>query len=84
MEFEIKERTQVKAVIYGRTLMLRKPTIGQIEWLQSEMAKGEQKQNVAIMKKFGVELGVPAEVCDTLELDHFVELIETLTGGKKK
>lgn len=84
MDLEIKERTQIKASIYGKPVSLKKPTIGQIERLQTEMAKGGEVNRITVMKQFGTELGLPAEMCDQLEMDHFIELIEHLTGQSKK
>jgi hypothetical protein len=84
MNLEIKERSKVEAVIYGQKVTLKKPTIGQIERLQADMKSTEGKENIAVMKKFGTELGLPLDMCDSLEVDHFLELIEHLTASKKK
>lgn len=83
MEIEFKERTKVKAVIYGKECMLTKPTVGQVEVMQAEVAKDEGN-SMQIMKKFALEMGLPVDVANSMELDHFIQLIEQLTGQKKK
>lgn len=83
MEIEIKERTKVRAMIYGKEIMMTKPTVGQVEVMQDAVAKDE-KNSIKIMKQFALEMGLPIEVGNSMELDHFVQLIEQLTGQKKK
>lgn len=86
MDIEIKERTKVKALIYGKTVELSKPTVGQIEKMQTEMksAKDTGVSEMTVMKNFASTIGLPVDVCDTLEVDQFLELVEKLTATKKK
>lgn len=83
MEIEFKERSTVKANIYGQTVSLRKPDVGQIEAMQAEMS-AEGAKPVLVMKKFAEQLGLPIDVANKMELDHFQSLVEHLCGTKKK
>lgn len=86
MDIEIKERTKVKALIYGKEILLSKPTVGQIEKMQMEMKSAAEKglTEVTVMKNFAATIGLPTEVCEQLEVDQFLELVEKLTATKKK
>jgi hypothetical protein len=84
MVFEIKERSKVDADIYGTKVALSRPTIRQIEQLQKDMSDAEASTRVTRMKEFGVGLGLTPEMCDSMEMDHFIQLIEHLTGQSKK
>jgi hypothetical protein len=82
---EIKEKTKVKASIYGREVQLSKPTVGQVERLQDELSsQPDARKHVSTMKKFAIDLGLPADVADSLELDHFLAIVEELSSVKKK
>lgn len=83
MQIEIKERTKVTAKIYGRDLSLTKPTVGQIEAMQEKIANDKNKSMV-VMKEFALGLGLPADVANGMEVEHFQQLIEELCGTKKK
>lgn len=83
MEIEFKERSTVKANIYGQAITLKKPEVGQIEAMQAEMSADGAKP-VLVMKKFVEKLGLPLDIADKMELDHFQSLVEALCGTKKK
>lgn len=83
MQIEIKERTKVTAKIYGREYMLTKPTVGQIESMQEKIAADKTK-SMAVMKEFAQNLGLPADIANGMEVEHFQTVIEELCGTKKK
>lgn len=83
MDFEIKERTKITAKIYGQEFPVTKPLVGQVEALQDELKK-DGANPVKIMSEFGQKLGLPKDVIDKMEADHFMALMDFLTGQKKK
>lgn len=83
MEIEFKARTKVPVMIYGRSFELTKPTVGQIEAVQGEITK-EGVNQIKVMSTFAQNLGLPADVIAGMETEHFLELMERLTGQKKK
>lgn len=85
MDIEIKERTKVKASIYGKDYLLSKPTVGQIEDMQAQAEKEESSdKKSALMRKWVSGLGLPEAVSSEMEIDHFLQVVEVLTGTKKK
>lgn len=81
---EIEGRSKIKAKIYGKELNLTKPTVGQVEELQTLIEKTEQKAQVGVMRKWAGQLGLPEDFAKEMEVEHFIEVIENLTGVKKK
>jgi len=84
MNIDIPAKTKVKATIYGRSFDLSKPTVSQIEKLQASMKGVDEKDSVGIMKKWTADLGLPIDFADTMEVDHFLQVVETICGTKKK
>lgn len=83
MDIEIKERTKLKAKIFGKELEVSKPSVGQVEALQAELAKEDAKP-LAVMRSFIETLGVSRELLDQLDIDQFQFLVEQLSAPKKK
>lgn len=83
MEIEFKERSKVKVNIYGKPFDLTKPTVGQVEAVQSEITK-DGVNHIKVMSDFAQSLGLPSDVIAGMETEHFLELMERLTGQKKK
>lgn len=82
--FEIKEKTKLKLSIYGVEYEISKPTYGQTAELQDKLKNEGEKSSMLIMKQFVVDLGLPEKSVDDLELDHFLALVEHISGTKKK
>lgn len=82
--FEIKEKTKLKLSIYGQEYEISKPTYGQTSLLQEKLKGDGEKNSMSVMKEFVSELGLPTEVIDAMELDHFLALVEHISGSKKK
>lgn len=82
--FEIKEKSKLKVSIYGSEYELSKPTYGQTIQLQKELDEGGESKSMHLMRSFVIGLGLPEAVIDSLELDHFLALVEHISGNKKK
>ena len=81
--FEIKEKSKLKVSIYGSEYEISKPTYGQSQHLQGRLKDEGQEKSMVIMKEFVMSLGLPEECIDGMELDHFLQLIEHISGVKK-
>lgn len=81
--FEIKEKSKVKVNIYGHEYELTKPTYGQSQRLQNELKDAGSDKAMQVMKEFMIGLGLSEECIDGMELDHFLQLIEFISGVKK-
>ncbi len=81
--FEIKEKSKVKVNIYGHEYELTKPTYGQSQRLQARLKDEGQEKSFDIMKEFIISLGLPEACIDNLELDHFFQLVDHISGVKK-
>ncbi len=80
--FEIKEKTKLKLSIYGSEYEISKPTYGQTSALQEKLKGEGDKESMSLMKNFVSSLGLPEEVINEMELDHFLALIEHISGKK--
>lgn len=81
--FEIKEKSKLKVNIYGQEFEISKPTYGQSSNLQVRLKDEGAEKSMQIMKEFVMALGLPENVIDGMELDHFLQLIEHISGVKK-
>ena len=84
MSFQI-ERSKVRVRLYGKEYDLTKPTIGEVDSLQEQIddAKGDESKQYKLMKVWMGNRGLSEDVINSLEVDHFIELCEFLTGKKK-
>lgn len=82
------ERTVIKAEIYGQQVSLSRPKFGKALALESELSKLQEAKDIqgqiSLMKGFLAECGCPSELVDELEIEHLSQLIEVLSGSKKK
>lgn len=83
MDFEIKEK-QLTANIYGKSYPYKKPKLGQVERLQTEIEAAVPSKQIAIMRSFASGCGFPEDVLNEMGMDDFLQLIEALTDVKKK
>lgn len=81
MELKL-ERTKLKIDLYGEIVEIKKPTYGEVEWLESEIkeASGDEEKAKTIVKKFFVTLGLDPS---NIEVDHLFQILELITGKKK-
>ena len=81
---EIADKTKVKAKIYGQEFTLTKPTVAQVEDLQSNVQKISGPEQIRAMRKWAAGLGLPEDFSADMEVEHFVQVVEGLSGIKKK
>lgn len=79
----ILEKSKIKLSIYGSEYEISKPTYGQTQNLQERLKTEGEKESMKIMRDFVISLGLPEDVLNNLELDHFLALIEHISGAKK-
>jgi hypothetical protein len=85
MLIDIPARSEIKAKIYGKDFILKKPTVGEIELLQEESDKiTDNKGKSVLMRQWIAKLGLPEDFTKEMELDHLMQVVEHLTGTKKK
>lgn len=82
MELVFDKRTEIKLSVYGQTYTLKKPTIKQVKSFESRMKDSSGKE-MEMASEFLNELGLPIEVTENLEVDHFSKIVESLMGVKK-
>jgi hypothetical protein len=85
MDFKIEARKKLAIEIYGETFEMSKPTVGQIEVLNSELKKAASDEDkISIMRSFIAHLGLPEAKVKNMEVDDFTELCNFLASPKKK
>jgi hypothetical protein len=87
------KRTVFEIDLYGETVKLRKPTgmekekyLGELEELQKKIEmkqKVDEHADYNITKALMEELGLNAELWDSMQEDHQVELINVVFNRKK-
>lgn len=84
MELELK-RSVLKVNIYGKSYELKKLTVGQYEAFTKSIKKDMgESEALEGMRGILVLAGLPSEVLTDLEMDHLSELIQYVSGSKKK
>lgn len=82
--FEIGAKTKVKVRIYGAEYDLSKPTVKDIETFQDSMeVANSESAKFKLTKTFVVGLGLPLAIADSMEMEHFTQLLSHLSGSKK-
>jgi hypothetical protein len=79
------ERSKIEIEIYGRQCTLKLPTFKQTQkYSENLKALGNDKDIDAsqTMKEFLVELGLPGDLFDELEVGHIVEIMDLVTKKK--
>lgn len=82
-DFNFDKKTVYKVGIYGKDYEIRKPTVREAEQMRKAVKGAGDEPELAIFSKFLAHLGLPEEVCENMEMDHFVKLTEYLLSGKK-
>jgi hypothetical protein len=84
VELVFKERGVVKVSIYGEVFSLRKPTMKDVEKLAGLSKGKDEVESQEVVKKFLNDLGLPFETLESMDFDHYLELVQGLTAPKKK
>lgn len=87
MEYKVSERKKITVNVpsLGKTLSLRKPTLGEQESYENSLNESlEKKKSVAAaMSGFLVSIGASAEDAKNIDTDEFSEIIQHVLGSKK-
>ncbi len=75
-----EKRGEITVKIYGDVFQIRKPTMKEIEALSSVNLEKEKDAS----KKFLANLGLPVDVLDGMDFDHYIALCEGIVSPKKK
>ncbi len=78
-------KTKIEVTIYGEKFNLSQPKSLQAAEFIDSISEDKKLSNTEMIKKtqaFIVSMGLPEEVCDSLELDHLNQLIGFITKKK--
>jgi hypothetical protein len=78
------ERTKQTFDIYGEVVTCDTPSVGAVEAVLEEISNAEAKNARKIWCDFMIPLGFKKEQLDSLEPEHFGDLVDDLMGVKKK
>lgn len=83
LDLNLEKKTVYKVGIYGKEYDLRKPTVKEAEQMRKAVKAAGDEPQLEIFSKFLAHLGLPQDVVESMEMDHFVKLTEFLLAGKK-
>lgn len=83
-DFEVKQKTKIKVSIYDQEFELCKPTVGQAEHLASFSEVSDDKKALAKTIEFMELMGLPKDISEKMELEHFTALVEFVVSKVKK
>ncbi len=85
-DFNIEKKDTLSVGLYGETYRLSRPTVKQqIKFEKSLADSGKDTEQLPLIIDYVKTLGMPEEVIDEMQADHFVKLLEYIGGkGKKK
>ena len=76
LSFDKKQRTKIKVNIYGDEYELRKPKVGEAEMFDAaEVESMTPREKFDRTKKMMADFGLPIEVANEMELEHYNELV---------
>ena len=81
---ELKRR-KLQIKLDGESYEMSFPTVKQMADYKTDLdSQDDDSQTIEVMANFFDSLGLPKEVCYSLELDHLSQISEELAGSKKK
>ncbi len=84
-EFNIEKKDTLSVGLYGETYRLSRPTVRQQIKFEKSLANSSKNAELPLIIDYVKGLGMPEEVLDEMQADHFVKLLEYIGGkGKKK
>lgn len=87
-KLKIEARTQLEIEIYGRVFNITRPSLAQVEAVYeklSALAQVDDKLSASdVWRQFFGDLGMDVEFLKGLEKEHMLDLIDFVTGSKKK
>lgn len=79
-----KKRGVINVEIYGDTFKVRKPSLLEVEEIGDKFSKLEPTQQNQKTKEFLENLGIPMDVLNSMDADHYIALCEGILNPKKK
>jgi hypothetical protein len=83
-DFEVKQKTKIKISIYDQEFSLSKPTVGQAESLASFADLKDNSEALKRTIEFMELMGLPKDISESMELEHFTALVEFVVSKVKK
>ncbi len=84
MQFKREQKTKVKVDLYGTEYEMRMPSVLEREELIKQIDDATKaSQLYSLQKDFVCSLGLPLEVINEMEDDHFNELAKVFLTPKK-
>lgn len=84
-EFNIEKKETLTVGLYGETYKLSRPTVKQQIKFERSLSKTDKDLELSLIIEYVKNLGMPQDVLDEMQADHFVKLLEYIGGkGKKK
>ena len=82
MQFE--KRPPRTYEIFGKSYNVALPTVGQMEDFMSQRSKLDEIAQVSFVRTWLEKLGLPQDISKDLYMDQLTDIIEDITGSKKK
>jgi hypothetical protein len=83
MKLEFKKRL-LEIDLYGEAITMSFPTVSQFKGYQKKLKEAGADGEVDTMLEFLCDLGLPKDKMDEMEPDHLKQVLEVLSGSKKK
>jgi len=84
VEFQKATRTKIKVVLYGEAYEMRKPKLREKHEYIGKLSDMTNDQAYDCTLEFLSLLGLPKDVAEDMEEEHFMELSRTVLGVAKK
>ncbi len=81
--FEVQKTTE-KVKIYGEWYEVKQPTVKDAITMTKKSKEAPTEEALVEMAEYVSSLGIPKEVINEMETDHFIQLVQYLTQGSKK
>jgi len=82
MKFQTKQPLAVE--IDGQPFSVQIPNVGHIEEMMADTKKMDEAERLSYLRVWLGKLGLPLDVSGKLYVEQLTELMEQLTGAKKK
>ena len=78
-------RTVIEVEIYGEAVKLKRPNYKETQDYRENLKKlAEHEDAGPVMKSFLVKMGLPEGLFEELEMTHISDILDLISGSKKK
>lgn len=84
LAFEVSKKTVYKVKIYEQVYEIRKPVVKDASVLSSFKEESSDEKKLEKTMDLLASLGLPKDVSQSMEIDHFTQLVQKLFGELKK